>query len=236
MVFTPAEWKLRYYLLPALPALALLAAPVTVELLAARPGGPDLRRAAVAAVAALVVVAGVVAVVRGHWSPMSASDRRTATALVAAFPGGLEGLAVAAGGVVGIVAIAVAWRAWPLLLGFTAAAVAAWMVLGVPALDRAVSRRDSLKAFAATVAARHPPPDHVVFYGETIRPIAVYLGRPVPRADAASTGAAVITTAGGALRLARGGTAAVPVLVAQGRVGNLSRATVVLLESTGGER
>jgi hypothetical protein len=209
---------------------------VTVELLAARAGRPDLRRAAVATLAALVVVAGVVLVVRGSWSPMSASDRRTATALVAAFPGGVEGLAVAAGGALGVVAIAVAWRAWALLVGLTAAAVGAWMVLGAPAVDRAVSRHDSLKTFARAVAARHPPPDRVAFYGETIRPIAVYLGRLVPRVDAVRADAAVITTGDAALSLAPSGEAALPVLVAEGRVGNLSRATVVLLESTDLER
>jgi 4-amino-4-deoxy-L-arabinose transferase-like glycosyltransferase len=36
VVFTPAEWKLRYYLLPSLPALALLAAPLAADL-ATRP-------------------------------------------------------------------------------------------------------------------------------------------------------------------------------------------------------
>src|SRR5207248_1615574 len=146
--------------------------------------GADIRRAAVAALAAVVVVAGAVAIVRGRWSPMSASDRRTAMALGASFPGGVAGLAIAPGGALRVVAIAVAWRAWALLVGFTAAAVGVWMVLGAPALERAVSRGDSLKAFAAAVAARHPPPDGVAFYRETIRPIAVYLGRPVPRVDA----------------------------------------------------
>ena len=235
-VFTPAEWKLRYYLLPALPALALLAAPVTVELLAARPGVPHLRRAAVAALAALVVVAGVIVLVHGRWRPMSASDRRTTMALVAAVPGGVEGLAVAAGGALGVVAIAVAWRAWALLVGFTAVAVGAWMVLGAPALERAVSRRDSLKTFAGAVAARHPPPDRIVFYGETIRPIAVYLGRPAPPVDAVPADAAVIATGDAASRLARAGTPALPVLVAEGRIGNLSRGTVVLLENPAVER
>src|SRR4029434_9765449 len=32
VVVTPAEWKLRYYPLPSLPALALLAAPLAAEL------------------------------------------------------------------------------------------------------------------------------------------------------------------------------------------------------------
>jgi len=230
VVFTPAEWKLRYYLLPALPALALLAAPVTAELLAARPGGRDLPRAAVAALAALVVVAGGIALVRGRWGATSLSDRRTAEALVAVFPGGVDGLAVAMGAALGVVAIAVAWRAWALLVGITAAAVGAWMLLGAPAVERAVSRRDSLKAFARAVAARHPPPDPVVFYGETIRPIVVYLGRSVPRVDSVPADGAVIATGEAALRLARRGAPALPVLVAEGRVGNLSRGTVVLLE------
>jgi hypothetical protein len=176
-----------------------------------------------------------VAVVRGRWSPTSASDRRTAAAIVGVFPGGTDGLAVALGAVLGVVAIAVAWRAWALLVGVTAAAVAAWMVVGAPAVERAVSGRDSLKAFAGAVAARHPPPDAVAFYRETIRPIAVYLGRPVPRVDAVPPDAAVIATADVALRLARAGAPALPVLAAEGRVGNLSRTTVVLLESEGRE-
>src|SRR5204862_397474 len=100
---------------PGIVAFVVLGLGCYAVALAAWPDGADIRRAAVAALAAVVVVAGAVAIVRGRWSPMSASDRRTAMALGASFPGGVAGLAIAAGGALGVVAIAVAWRAWALL-------------------------------------------------------------------------------------------------------------------------
>src|SRR6185369_13040663 len=56
VVFTPAEWKLRYYLLPALPPLALVAAPAVLALLQA-PVGFAGRRRTVAAVVGVVAIA-----------------------------------------------------------------------------------------------------------------------------------------------------------------------------------
>src|SRR5262249_4124534 len=82
LVFTPAEWKLRHSLLPALPALALVAAPTTVELLRMAPGRRDVRRAAVGALVAVALAGLGLAVVRGEWISLSASDRDTVAALV----------------------------------------------------------------------------------------------------------------------------------------------------------
>jgi 4-amino-4-deoxy-L-arabinose transferase-like glycosyltransferase len=231
VAFTPAEWKLRYYLLPALPALALLAAPALAALAGTAPARPDVRRAVVALVVAGIVVAVGLAAVPAI--PLSASDRANAGALVAAFPDGARGVAVATGAVAGALALGVAWRAWSLLATLTAVAVVAWMAVGAPAVERAVSRRDSLKTFAREVAARHPPPESLVFYGEPIRPIVVYVGRPVPRTDGVPTAGAVVATEPAARRLARAGVVALPELSGEGRVGNLGRARVLLLAIVG---
>src|SRR5262249_4888178 len=56
LVFTPAEWKLRYYLLPSLPPLALLTASPLVQLLTAPVRPPRVTRAS-AAIAAVVAAA-----------------------------------------------------------------------------------------------------------------------------------------------------------------------------------
>jgi len=233
LAFTPAEWKLRYYLLPSVPALALIAAPTITRLL----GEPARRMKprAILALAGGVVAAlalGAAAATTGTIH-LSASDRSTLTALLAVLPGGASGAAVGIGFLAGVALVAVAWRAWAALAGVTAVLVACWMMVGAPALEQAISRRDSLKQFARGVAARRPPPAPLAFYAETVRPVAVYLGRDVPtlrRPADLPPAVAVITTETGFRSLASAGVVSFPLLAGEGRVGNAARARVVLLE------
>ncbi len=235
VVFTPAEWKLRYYLLPSIPPLALVAAPAIGRLFATRPRWMTPREVAVlgAAVAALLV-AGAAAAAAGLVR-LSPSDQSTLGALLDVVPGGVPGIAGAAGFLVGVVLVAIAWRAWGVLVGLTAVLVACWMVVGVPALEQSISRRDSLKPFALGVAARRPPPEPLAFWDEPVRSIAVYLGRPVPtirRVEDVSPGLAVIATETSFRALAKGGVVSFPLLTAEGRIGNEGRGHVALLETS----
>src|SRR5439155_641811 len=85
VAFTPAEWKLRYYLLPSLPALALVTAPAVLRL-AAEPA----RRLSTRGLAVLAATAtGLVALAFAARSlPLSPSDRSTLDALLRIVPGG----------------------------------------------------------------------------------------------------------------------------------------------------
>jgi 4-amino-4-deoxy-L-arabinose transferase-like glycosyltransferase len=240
IAFTPAAWKLRYYLLPSLPALALLAAPAAVELLQ-RPLVGRLRvtpRRAALALGGAVVTVVAAGVVLAHPALLSASDRDNLDVLLAIAPGGVPGAAALVGIAIGAAAGAVVLDAWPLLLGLTAAGTVLWMLFGVPALEQAASRRDSLRAFAASVAARFPPPAPVVFAGDVIRPLVVYLGRQVPAVDpdGITDGAGVIATEAMYQRLVARARAGPPLALADGRVGNLARARIVLAEGIGPKR
>ncbi|HLK10957.1 MAG TPA: glycosyltransferase family 39 protein [Candidatus Binatia bacterium] len=237
IAFTPAEWKLRYYLLPSLPALALLAAPAAVALLrgpVVRRSRVAPRRAAIALGAGLAIVAGVGAVVVRP-ALLSASDRSNLDALLAATPGGAPAAAALLGVGIGVLVGVTALEAWPIGLGLLAAGSAVWMVAGVPALEQAASRRDSLRAFAAAVAARFPPPAPIVFSGAPIRPLVVYLGRDVPVAgpDGIAAGVGVIATEPEYRRLVEHARAGPPLALAEGRVGNLARDRIVLAEGVG---
>ena len=235
LAFTPAEWKLRYYLLPSVPALALVAAPTISRLLgepARRMGTRGLLVLAAGVAAALALGAAAAAAGTIH---LSASDRTTLTALVAVTPGGASGAAAIAGFLGGIVLVAVAWRAWAALAAATALLVAAWMFAGVPALEQAVSRSDSLKEFARGVAARRPPPEPLVFYAEPVRAVAVYVGRRVPtvrRPEDVAPGLAVIATEAGFRTLANAGVVGFPLLAGEGRIGSAARGRIVLLDVT----
>jgi 4-amino-4-deoxy-L-arabinose transferase-like glycosyltransferase len=233
LVFTPAEWKLRYYLLPSVPALALIAAPTVGRLLGEpprrmAPRGIMLLAAGVAAALALAIAAAATGLVG-----LSRSDRSTLAALAAVAPGGAAGAAAIAGFLAGVALVAVAWRAWAVLAGVTAALIALWMVVGVPALEQSVSRRDSLKAFALGVAARRPPPEPLAFWAEPVRPVAVYLGRQVPtvrRPEDVGPGLAVIATEAGFRSLTHAGVIGFPLLAGEGRIGNVARGRIVLLD------
>jgi 4-amino-4-deoxy-L-arabinose transferase-like glycosyltransferase len=240
IAFTPAAWKLRYYLLPSLPALSLLAAPAAVALLRGPVVGPRrvTPRRAILALGTSVALLAAAGAVLAHPTLLSASDRSTLAALLAVIPGGMPGAAALLGVAIGVGAGVVALEAWPLALALAAAATIVWMVAGVPALEQAASRRDSLRAFAAAVAARFPPPAPVVFAGTVIRPLVVYVGRPVPavKAEAITDGMGVIATEAEYARLVERARAGPPLALAEGRIGNLARARIVLAEGVGPRR
>jgi 4-amino-4-deoxy-L-arabinose transferase-like glycosyltransferase len=233
VAFTPAEWKLRHYLLPAIPALALVAAPTVLRLLREPTRRFDRRAVLVVGAAALGGIALAVAFATG-WSPrLSPSDRRTVDALLSVVPGGVSGLVGAAGFVAGVLAVALAWRAWAALVGVTAAAMVCWMLVGMPALEQETSRRDSLKPFARTVATLRPPPAPLAFWRDTLRPVVVYVGRPVPtlrHRDAVVPGIGLIVREPDWGALSRDGVVGFPLLVGTGRVGNIAVGQVLLLE------
>jgi len=233
VAFTPAELKLRYYLLPSLPALALLAAP-SVSRLLTRPIERLPRREMLILVGVIVLTAAL-----GIWAgmtialPLSASDRSTLAAVLVVLPGHAAGAAAIVGFMAGVVIIGVAWRAWQSLIGVVAVLVVGWMIVGAPALEAEISRRDSLKPFALALAARYPAPAPVAFYPQPIRSVAVYVGRRIPTVhsrDDVTPGLALVATEPDSLALARRGVVAIPAIIGEGRVGNLARGRVVVLE------
>jgi 4-amino-4-deoxy-L-arabinose transferase-like glycosyltransferase len=233
IVFTPAEWKLRYYLLPSIPPLALLAAPAAWQLLRQPP-----RRLGGRALAVLAVVVAI-AVGVGLWAteagvaPLSVSDRSEVAALVPLVPGGLPGVVAALGFVAGVVIVGIAWRAWAALAVATALVMAAWQLAGVPALESAVAERDSLKVFARAVGTRYPPPAALGFDRQLVRPVVVYAGRHIPtlrRRDARTPGLTLIATEERYRDLVQSGVGGPPLLMGTGRVGNSGRDRLVLFE------
>jgi 4-amino-4-deoxy-L-arabinose transferase-like glycosyltransferase len=233
VAFTPAEWKLRHYLLPAIPALALVAAPTVLRLLRAPTRRFDRRALPIVGAAALGGIAFAVAVAAG-WSPrLSPSDRSSVDALLSLVPGRASGLVAIAGFVAGVLAVSLAWRAWAALVGVTAAAMVCWMLVGMPALEQERSRRDSLKPFARTVATLRPPPAPLAFWRDTLRPVVVYVGRPVPtlrHRDAVVPGIGLIVREPDWGALSRDGMVGFPLLIGTGRVGNMAVGQVLLLE------
>jgi len=132
-----------------------------------------------------------------------------------------------------VLALSLAWRAWAALAGVTAAAMIAWMLLGMPALEQERSRRDSLKPFARTVATLRPPPAPLAFWRDTLRPVVVYVGRHVPtlrRRDGVVPGIALIVTEPAWEELSRDGVVGFPLTTGSGRVGNVAVERVWLLE------
>src|SRR5262249_10272826 len=78
LVFTPAEWKLRYYLLPCLPPLALLTGPLLVRLVQDSLVPQPVTRASLAASAAFVLAVSIAGLVYiEHPAMLSESDRLT---------------------------------------------------------------------------------------------------------------------------------------------------------------
>ncbi len=234
IAFTPAEYKLRYYLLPSLPALALLAGP-TLASLPWRAGArrANLARGTVALALGLVAV-GVAWVVLERPAWLSSSDRRTMAALLEAFPGGWPGLTAVLGFVVGMAMVAIAVAAWRMLAICVAVAMAVTMGTAVPALERATSASDSFALFVATVAARVPPSKPLVFYGDVVRPIVVALDRDVPpirRGAAIPPGASVIVGESDYRELVARAALGPPQALGEGRTGNLARGRLVLAEA-----
>jgi 4-amino-4-deoxy-L-arabinose transferase-like glycosyltransferase len=235
VVFTPAEWKLRYYLLPSLPALALLVAPTLAALLEPWP----LRRLRVTRASAVAGGLALLVVLIGAWlvlaypDRLSSADQQVLAVLLPIVPGEGTGLAVLAGLAAGVLGVAVACQAWGALAAATFAVTLAWMTIGMPLLEQATTRRDSLRTFAEAVAARFPD-QPLAFYAQPVRSIIAYVGRPIPalrrRATRIEPGTAVIALEPAHAALAAAGYVGPPLATASGRVGNLERATLIVAE------
>jgi 4-amino-4-deoxy-L-arabinose transferase-like glycosyltransferase len=235
LVFTPAEWKLRYYLLPCLPPLALLTGPALVRLVESSLVPLRVTRVSLAAAGLFVAaIAGAALVYIEHPSVLSESDRLTRDAILSAL-GGVEATAALIGIVAGMLAVAIACRAWGGTAVLVAAASALWLAIGEPAVDVATSGRDSLAPFAREAAALFPPGRPLAFYGPAVRPVVVYVGRPVPsldrRPERIVPGQGVIAFEPAYRTLASHGVLGPPLATASGRIGNVERATLVLAEA-----
>jgi hypothetical protein len=103
-----------------------------------------------------------------------------------------------------------------------------------PRLDAATSVHDSLKAFGIQAGARFPPDRPLAFYGDVVRPVVVYVGRPVPslgrRPDDIAPGQGIVAFEPAYRALAEAGYVGPPLATAEGRIGNVERATLVLAE------
>jgi 4-amino-4-deoxy-L-arabinose transferase-like glycosyltransferase len=235
LVFTPAEWKLRYYLLPCLPPLALLTGPALVRLIESSLVPLRVTRASLVTAGLFVAaIAGAALVYIEHPSMLSESDRLTRDAILSAL-GGVEDTAALIGIVAGMFTVAIACRAWGGVVVLVAAASALWLAIGEPALDVATSGRDSLAPFARQAAALFPPGRPLAFYGPAVRPVVVYVGRPVPsldrRPERIVPGQGVIAFEQAYRTLASHGVLGPPLATASGRIGNVERATLVLAEA-----
>ena len=241
LAFTPAATKLRHYLLPSLPPLALLTAPTALALLQAPARHLDGRGLALRVAAALLL--GAVALAAARWllgdgsAFLSRSDRSTLEAvrsLLRGRPGAVA--AAAAGFAVGVTLVAAWRRPWPALIGLLVVAAIGWMAAVLPALERQVAGRDSFRPLATAIAARYPAPGPIAFYGRPVRSLVVYLGRHAPtlggHRDAIAPGLPVIAEEADYRRLAADHLVGAPLLSAAGRVGNHARGSLVLAEGT----
>lgn len=185
IAFTPAEWKLRYYLLPSLPAVALLIAPSLVDLFRARalePQSASFKRTAIGSFLAVVLATaatGATSWILHHPERLAESDRDV-LADAARLLGGNAQMERLAGSIVGVATAIVTMRSWPTLVACTAAASMFWMGTIAPVIEHSRSQRESFKPFALAVATRVPAPHPLAFWGDVVRPVVVYLQRPVP--------------------------------------------------------
>lgn len=233
VVFTPAEWKLRYYLVPSLPSLALLAAPLAEELVGRPVGSVRASRASlVASALTIVACAAGVWVALARPDLLSRSDQVTVGDLLAVVPGGVSGAAAAAGALVGIAGAAVGFRLWGPLILLTGALTVGWLVVGAPAVARRAP--GSLRPFAEAARARFPSPGGLAFYNLPVRSIVVYVGYAIPSlardATRITPGLGVITTTAMYERLAAAGLVGERLATGEGQIGNLDRGTLVLAE------
>ena len=235
IVFTPAEYKLRYYLLPSIPALALLMGPFAAALVATSRGKPQASRASLIAAALLVLSVGAGAwVALARPELLSQSDQATMAAVVGATPGGPSGAALIVGSVLGIAATATALRLWGPLVLLTGALAIAWLAVGAPAVAEQTTARASVRPFAEAARRRFPAPGALAFYGPEARTIIVYVGHPIPtlRRDATriTPGMGIIATLPAYQVLAQNGYVGDSLAMAEGQIGNLERGTLVLAE------
>lgn len=231
VVFTPAEWKLRYYLLPSLPALALLAAPFAESLVVDWRGRHSATRASRVA-GALVVVAGgaAAAVVLARPQLLSPSDQATLADVLTALRG-RAAVGIVVGALLGFVGTAVALRLWGPLVAATGALVVGWFVVGAPAVAAATP---SFRRFAEAARTTFPGSTDLAFWGLPVRSVVVYVGHPVPSLDRdrdrISPGLGVIATVPAYARLAADGRLGAPIVTGEGQIENVERGKLVLAE------
>jgi 4-amino-4-deoxy-L-arabinose transferase-like glycosyltransferase len=233
LLFTPAEYKLRYYLLPALPPLALFTAPVVAQL-AERMTLPlrvTRQGMLLAAVGALTLVT-TAAVVLHDPTRLSNSDQMRLGALLSIVPGGSTGFIVLVGIAAGVLAGVVACRAWILLPPLVLGAGLAWNLVGLPALEQATSTIGSLRPFAVVIAQHVERAEPLASYGPTPRSLVVYLDRAIPslRRDPAAVtpGLALLASPRAHARLSARGVVGDPIAMGSGRIENLRERRLIL--------
>ena len=257
VLFSFAAFKLRHYLLPAIPAAAMLAAPLFATLVQGPTGTPrpfdalrpernkSRRRAILLSLAgsALVVSATAFWWWAGGPAQLSRSDRELAHAIetaarthfTAAAIGGATGVLLCSAGLYVILR-----GNWRQLIGLGIAGTLAWMLVIQPSIQSALAGRASLKPFAAAVTDNVPEGAPLYFFGQILRPVVVYVGRPIPRlrqhgARTAPGPTYIIVTEASLPRLLETGRHVRTIAEHVGRVGNLARGRVLLVEISSSE-
>ena len=233
VVFTPAEWKLRYYLLPSLPALMLLAAPLAEDLVSRPIGRPRPTPASLAASALALLVGGTVAwVALARQDLLSRADQDLIGNILAVVPGRTRTAALVAGLLLGMAGAAVALRLWGPLIALTVALEAGWFAVAGPTIAAAVPSSASLRGLAVEAGTRFPAPAPLAFYALPVRSMVVYAGRPIPSLERddrrIEPGLGLIVRQGAYDRLAAAGLVGERLAVGEGQIGNLERGTLVL--------
>jgi 4-amino-4-deoxy-L-arabinose transferase-like glycosyltransferase len=233
VVFTLAAYKLRYYMLPSLPAVAFLTAPTIQAFLKQPLRRPTWVRSLTAGAIGLLLFV-MVWIVLQNPALLYLSDRRNLALILTFIPGGAHSILALCGVGIGLIVGGVVLHAWAVLIGGLALANIVWLTLGAPAFVAAQSSRDSLRPFAAAVEVRCPAPAPLVFYKMQSRPVIVYLGRRIPtlwQAEALTPGMVVIAREQDYQELAAAKILAGPLLTAEGRIGNLGHSRVLLAET-----
>jgi 4-amino-4-deoxy-L-arabinose transferase-like glycosyltransferase len=242
VVFSFAAFKLRHYVLPALPAAAMLAAPLTARLVrdGVRRPPPGTRRGPMGSIIVVGLVAGAAVIwwLAGGVDGLSRSDREIARAIepvVRAHPGWAVAIAATALtlSVAGVEALRS--RQWHWLVAVGIAGVLFWMLVVQTQVQSALASRGSLKGFAAEVTTAVPADEPLYFFGRELRPLVVYVGRPIQRLrrdlDRAGDGRShVIVTETDLPRLRRSRRPIRTIAEQVSRIGNLERGRVLLVE------
>ena len=183
IVFTPAEWKLRYYLLPCSPAAGAAHGPdAACALIESRSFLParDARARWSRRACFVAAIAGAALVYLEH--PIRAFRSRIAhTRRAPERPGRRGGSAALIGMVAGMLAVAIACRAWGGLV-----VLVAWprarsgSSIGEPRARCRDERPRFARPFALEAAALFRPDARSRSTAPTVRPVVVYVGRPDP--------------------------------------------------------
>jgi hypothetical protein len=108
------------------------------------------------------------------------------------------------------------------------------MLVAQPFTERALTAAASLEPFAAAVKSQVPAGSPVYFFGRVLRPLVVYVGRPIPRlrgdlTHADATGGYLIVVEDDLPHVRRLRPDAQILAEHSGRVGNLARGRVALV-------